>query len=168
LRRFYEITSFSRYSLVEVILYENQDGICFLWNLGLWILTIQPSHSYTMAYCRPLHLISIEFQNIDNNHRTPPKTFSFSPIVIILQSVRSRWLRCFLQTISIVRYKILRLEVEKHPFIFIIAPHVNKYIFQAQYSPKCPYNLGVKESSIFIYSFADMHQATNIIRFWSL
>jgi hypothetical protein len=43
-----------------------------------------------------------------------------------------------LQTISIVRYKILRLEVEKHYFIFIIGPHVNKYIFQAQYSPKQP------------------------------
>jgi hypothetical protein len=30
------------------------------------------------------------------------------------------------------------LEVEKHYFILIIAPHVNKYIFQAQYSPKRP------------------------------
>jgi hypothetical protein len=30
LRRFYIVTSFSRYSLVKIILYENQDGICFL------------------------------------------------------------------------------------------------------------------------------------------
>jgi hypothetical protein len=30
------------------------------------------------------------------------------------------------------------LEVEKHHFILIIDPHVNKYIFQAQYSPKRP------------------------------
>jgi hypothetical protein len=30
------------------------------------------------------------------------------------------------------------LVVEKHHFILIIAPHVNKYIFQAQYSPKYP------------------------------
>jgi hypothetical protein len=59
-------------------------------------------------------------------------------IVIILQSMRSLWLRFFLQTISIVRYKILQLEVEKHHFILIIGPHVNKYIFQAQYSPKRP------------------------------
>jgi hypothetical protein len=28
------------------------------------------------------------------------------------------------------------LEVEKHHFILIIGPHVNKYIFQGQYSPK--------------------------------
>jgi hypothetical protein len=67
LRRFYEVTSFSRYSLVEIIIYENHDGICFLWDLGLWILTMQPSDYYTLAYCRPIFLISIEFQNIDNN-----------------------------------------------------------------------------------------------------
>jgi hypothetical protein len=30
------------------------------------------------------------------------------------------------------------LEVEKHHFILIVAPHVKKYIFQAQYSPKRP------------------------------
>jgi hypothetical protein len=52
----------------------------------------------------------------------------------------SVWLRFFLQTISIVRYKILQLEVEKHHFILIIGPHVSKYIFQAQYSPKWPWN----------------------------
>jgi hypothetical protein len=28
------------------------------------------------------------------------------------------------------------LVVEKHHFILIIGPHVNKYIFQAQYSTK--------------------------------
>jgi hypothetical protein len=49
----------------------------------------------------------------------------------------------FLQTISIVKYKILQLEVEKHHFIFIIDPHVNKYIFQAWYSSKRPWILGV-------------------------
>jgi hypothetical protein len=46
--------------------------------------------------------------------------------------------KIFLQTISIVRYKILQWEVEKYHFILIIGPHVNKYIFQAQYSPKRP------------------------------
>jgi hypothetical protein len=30
LRRFYGVTSFSRYPLVEIIFYENPDGICFL------------------------------------------------------------------------------------------------------------------------------------------
>jgi hypothetical protein len=29
LRRFYEVTSFSRYPLVEMIFYENQDAISF-------------------------------------------------------------------------------------------------------------------------------------------
>jgi hypothetical protein len=67
LRRFYGAIRFSRYPLVEMIFYENQDGICFLWDLRLWILTIQPSHSYTLAYCRPIQLISIDFQNIDND-----------------------------------------------------------------------------------------------------
>jgi hypothetical protein len=34
--------------------------------------------------------------------------------------------------ISIVRYKILQLEVEKHHFNLIIDPNINKFIFQAQ------------------------------------
>jgi hypothetical protein len=69
--------SFSRDPLVEIIFYKNQDGICFFRDLGLWILTIQPSHSYTLANCRPIHLISIEFQNIENNHGSLPKNFFF-------------------------------------------------------------------------------------------
>jgi hypothetical protein len=77
LRLFYGVTSFSMYSLVEIIFHENQDGICFLWDLELWILTIQPSHSCTLAYCRPIHLISIEFQNIDNNLDFPPNFLFF-------------------------------------------------------------------------------------------
>jgi hypothetical protein len=66
---------FLKVSLVEIILYKNQDGICFLWNLGLWILTIQPSHSYTLSYCRPIFLIPIELQNFDNDQGSPLKTF---------------------------------------------------------------------------------------------
>jgi hypothetical protein len=73
LRSSYGVISLWRYPLVEIIFYENQDGIFFLWDLRLWILSIQPSHSYTLAYCRPIHLISIEFQNIDNNQSSPPK-----------------------------------------------------------------------------------------------
>jgi hypothetical protein len=46
----------------------------------------------------------------------------------------------FLGTLSltVLRYKILRLVVEKHHFILIIGAHVNKYEFEAQYSPKQP------------------------------
>jgi hypothetical protein len=82
LRKFHGVTSSSRYPLVEIIFYENQDGICFLWDLGFWILTIQPSHSYTLAYCRPIHLISIEFQNIENNQGSLPKK-KFLPLRLL-------------------------------------------------------------------------------------
>jgi hypothetical protein len=30
-------------------------------------------HCYTLVYYRPIHLISIEFESIDNNVDTPPK-----------------------------------------------------------------------------------------------
>jgi hypothetical protein len=67
---------------LETILYENQDCIFFLWDLGLWILTTQPSHSYTLAYCRPIHLISIEFQNIDNDQGSSRKNL-FLPLQLL-------------------------------------------------------------------------------------
>jgi short subunit fatty acids transporter len=112
-----------------MFLFENEDDLCFLWEFGFWILITQPSHSYTLAYCRSMHLISIEFQNIDNNPATPTKiTFSSPSIVIILQSVQSLWLEFFLQTTGI--YKILRLEVEKCNFIFIFILHASKYMFE--------------------------------------
>jgi hypothetical protein len=82
LRRLLGVTSSSWYLLVGIIFYENQDGICFLWDLGLWILTIQPSHSYTLAYCRPIYLISIEFQNIENNQGSLPKKH-FLPLQLL-------------------------------------------------------------------------------------
>jgi hypothetical protein len=50
MKRFSGVTSFSRYPLVEIIFNKNHDGICFLWDPELWILTIQPFHSYTLAY----------------------------------------------------------------------------------------------------------------------
>jgi hypothetical protein len=150
----------SRYPFVEIIFYENQDGICFLWDLRLWILTIQPLHSYTLACCRPIYLIFVEFQNIDNNASSPPKIlFSSTSIVIILQSVWSLWLRFFLQIISIGWYKILQLEVEKYHFIFIIALHVNKYIFQAQYSPKLKI-LGVNPGRTIQFKMGQCHFLT--------
>ena len=46
--------------------------------IGLYILMIQPFHFYTLANYRLIHLISIEFQNIDNNQCSPPKNFFFS------------------------------------------------------------------------------------------
>jgi hypothetical protein len=48
----------NKFFKVDIIFYENQDGI-----------------SYTLAYFRPIHLISIEFQNIDNDLGSPPKNF---------------------------------------------------------------------------------------------
>jgi hypothetical protein len=36
----------------------------------------------TLAYCRPIHLISIEFQNIDNNLSSPPKKL-FLPLQLL-------------------------------------------------------------------------------------
>jgi hypothetical protein len=107
LRRFSRVTNFSRYPLEGIILYDNQNDICSLWDLGLWILTTELFHSHTLAYCRPIHLISIEFQCIDNNPGSPPKTLFPPSIVIILQSLQSLWLRFFLQSIRIVRLKIL-------------------------------------------------------------
>jgi hypothetical protein len=111
LRRFYGVTSFSRYPLVEIILYENQDDIFFLWDLGLWTLTIQPSHSFTLAYCRLIFLIFIEFQNIDNIMGSSLKNISSPSIVIMLQSVRPLWLRLFLQSIRIVKLKRKLLDM---------------------------------------------------------
>jgi hypothetical protein len=62
----------------------------------------------------------------------------------------------FQYTISIVRYKILRLEVEKHHFNLIIGPHVNKYMFQhVSGSILTPEILGDKcfLSPLFIFHF---------------
>jgi hypothetical protein len=43
-----------------------------------------------LANCRPIQLISIEFQNIENNHGfLSKKTFSSPSIVIIFQSMLS-------------------------------------------------------------------------------
>ena len=73
LRRFYGVISLLRYFLVGIILFENQDDLCFLWGLGLWLLTTQSFQSYILAYFRSIYLIFIEFQNIDNNLGNPPK-----------------------------------------------------------------------------------------------
>jgi hypothetical protein len=47
--------------LYKIILYGNQDGIWFLWDLRLWILAIQPFHFYTLANCRPVHPFQLNF-----------------------------------------------------------------------------------------------------------
>jgi hypothetical protein len=59
---------------------------------------------------------------------TPPKNNFFILVFIILQSVQPLWLRFFLQTIRIIRNKILQLEVEKNIFILIFILFENKYI----------------------------------------
>ena len=96
---------------------------------------IQPSHSYTLAKCWPIHLISIEFQNIDNGQGSLREKLFLSLQVLYL-AIHEVTLTKILYTISIARYKILRLEVEKYHLILNIDPHVNKYMFQAQYSAK--------------------------------
>jgi hypothetical protein len=122
LRRLSRVTSFSRYPLVEIIVYENQDDLCFLWDCRFWILTTQPSHFYTLAYCWPIYLISIEFQNIDNNLGSPSKkTFLSSSNVIILQSVR--WVTAILFTnYQDSKVQDLTIERRKRSFYFEAYP----------------------------------------------
>jgi hypothetical protein len=76
LRSFYGVTSFSSYPLVEIKFFEKRIDLFLL--TRFWILTIQTSHFYILAYCRLAHLISIEFQIIDNHPSTPPKNSFFS------------------------------------------------------------------------------------------
>jgi hypothetical protein len=49
-----------------------------------WALNLDYStfHSYTLANYRPIHLISIEFQNIENNHGSLPKKL-FLPLQLL-------------------------------------------------------------------------------------
>ena len=68
---------FSKYPFINIIFWKS-NWLCFLWDLGLQILATWSSHSYTLAYCWPIHLISIEFQNINNNRLTSPKYFFLS------------------------------------------------------------------------------------------
>ena len=60
----------------------------------------------------PLRTIKAAHQN----------TFSSPSIVIIMQSMRSLWVRFFLQFIRIVRYKILQNESTKRSFCFDLYP----------------------------------------------
>jgi hypothetical protein len=85
----------------------------------------------TLAYCKHVHLISIEFQNIDNNLGNPPKIFSFLFNCYNLPIHAVNLSKILLQTIRIVRFKILGLKAEKNGFIFIFILHANKYIFEA-------------------------------------
>jgi hypothetical protein len=118
---------FLKYPLVEIIFHENQDDLCFLEDLGLWILTAWPFHSYALAYCKPIHLIFIEFGNIDNNLGTPPKKCSSPSLAICAITL----IEIFLQSIRIVRHKILQLKKVKIHFIFIFILYANKYILEA-------------------------------------
>jgi hypothetical protein len=114
LKIFYGVTSFWRYPLYKLLLLWYQDDLCFLWDRGFWILTTWPSHSYTLAYCRPTHLIYVGFHSLDNNLGAPPKKhFKCPSIVTILQSMWPLWVRFFLQTIRMVKYKIFWLKIEK-------------------------------------------------------
>jgi hypothetical protein len=129
---FSSTTNFSRYSFVDTIFLKIKMTFVSNENLGFWILITWPFHSYTLAYYKPIHLISIEFQSIDSDFDTSPKkTFSSCLVVIILRSVQSLRLGFFQHTSGIVRYKILWLKVEKNCFIFISIIYTNKYVSKA-------------------------------------
>ena len=100
----------------------------------LFLLQIKLSYNHNLSSKLWKHITLLSYYHV----------FTLQPL--ILQSVRSLWLRYFLQAVGVVRYKIKWLKVEKHHFIFIIVPHVDNYIFHAQYSPKQPWNeiIGVK------------------------
>jgi hypothetical protein len=136
---------FLKITLVEIILFENQDGIYFLWDLGLQTLTMWPAHFFPLAYYRPNCLISIQFRIIGNNPCIPLKK-AFPPFQL-LQSCNPwdhfHW-DFFLHTIGIVRYMILRLKVEIYikSFLSLSYMKISTYLTLSihQYSPK---NLGV-------------------------
>jgi hypothetical protein len=70
----------------------------------------------------PIHLISKEFQSINNNLGTLPKKLKIPSMVTILQSVWSLWVRFFLLSIRITTYKILQLKVGKISFHIDLYP----------------------------------------------
>jgi hypothetical protein len=95
---------------------------CFSCDIGFWILTTWPFHSYTLAYSKPIYLISIEFQSIDNNLGTPLKNKLFPFNCRNLAICALTLIGFSLQTTRILRYKFLWLEVEKNTFHFDLYP----------------------------------------------
>ena len=74
------------------------------------------------------HLISIGFQIIEDDLDISPKKNLFFLNYYFFELLSPRF---FLQTIRIVRYKILLLKVKENHFILIFVLHMNKCIFEA-------------------------------------
>jgi hypothetical protein len=68
---------------------------------------------------------------LDNILSTHQRNFFISFNFFNFAICGSFWLRLFLQTIGSIRYKILRLKIEKYSFILNFILHANKYIFEA-------------------------------------
>jgi hypothetical protein len=93
----------------------------------LLILTTRPSCSYTLAYCRPIHLISLEFTMVNCDLGTPPKILYFPYSCYKLAFQASLWLRILPQKIRMERDKFLQFKVEKNNLILISILHANKF-----------------------------------------
>jgi hypothetical protein len=92
---------------------------------------MQASHSCTLAYCRPIHLISIEFQNIHNNPVTLQKNF-FSPVNCYYPAIREVTLtEVFSKNYWDIKIQDLIVDSRKKLFHFVFILHANKYIFEA-------------------------------------
>ena len=93
-------------------------------------MTTQSFHSYTLAYCWPIYLISIESQNIESHLCNPPEEL-FIPCDcynLIIWAVTL--IEIFSQSIRIVRYKNLWFKVEMDHLILIFVLHANKFLFE--------------------------------------
>jgi hypothetical protein len=110
--------------LCRFLFFSNQDDLSFQWVFGLRILTTLFFHSYTLADYRSIYLISIEFKSIDNNLGTPPIIFFFFFNYYNLAIRVVTFSKNFLQTFTIVRYKIT-IKVRRNHFIFIFIPYVD-------------------------------------------
>jgi hypothetical protein len=116
----------------------------FLWKLRWPLLLMRPwslNLDYTtfpflyfgiwLAYPPNFYWISKYWQQSG----LPTKKILFFPFNNL--AIRAVTLtKIFLQSIGIVRFKILQLKVEKYHLILIFILHAMKYIFEAQYSPK--------------------------------
>jgi hypothetical protein len=90
------------------------------------MLTTQPSHSYTLASCWPIYLISIEFQNIDNNWGSLPKKLFFSSLVAIRAIHAMTLTTIFSTNYQDSKVQDLTIENRKRSFYFDIYPTCNE------------------------------------------
>jgi hypothetical protein len=93
-----------------------------------------------------IHLISIEFQSIDNNLGTSPKTFSSFSIVVILQSVRSILKQLFSTNYWNSSEQDLTVESRNKTILFLSLSYMQISIYlRPNINQIIPEILGVKE-----------------------